>query len=360
MSNKQTIYKKDSKGKIRYLAYWTEGNILYSERGEKGGKAVVSNEIIEGKNIGKKNETTPAEQAIKEKESKVERKLRRDYSRTIEELETRELLLPMKAKSDMKYIVFPALVQPKLNGFRCLIDCRGEDLVISSKSGAESFELPLISAELQKDQYKGLVLDGELYIHGKELNEISHIIKNPELQQDLEFHIFDIVNDDFCDSRLKQLASLEVEGPIQKVVTLLASHEKDFNAQHNLFIIDGYEGSIIRNLKGAYKKGGRSFDLVKRKDFQDEEFLVVGIVEGVGTNKGLGIPVVKMPNGKTMECPIKGSFEVQKEIWENKESYIGRYLTVKFHSWTVNGYLKDFRGIRFRDEFDMDSSSKTM
>ena len=53
---------------------------------------------------------------------------------------------------------------------------------------------------------------------------------------------------------------------------------------HATFLSEGYEGSIIR-LDGLYKHG-RSYDLMKFKDFSDAEATIVGYELGKGKRTG--------------------------------------------------------------------------
>ncbi|MEJ2027139.1 MAG: aconitase family protein, partial [Limibacillus sp.] len=77
---------------------------------------------VEGKNIGRSNETTPQEQAEKEARAAWQKKLDRKYSLTPEE--AREtVFLPMLAhnwRKQKRYPEFPLDVQPKLDGVRCI------------------------------------------------------------------------------------------------------------------------------------------------------------------------------------------------------------------------------------------------
>ena len=61
----KTIFKKDSKGKLRFISISTKGSSIIQESGILNSKNTVTNvsECI-GKNIGKVNETTPEEQAV--------------------------------------------------------------------------------------------------------------------------------------------------------------------------------------------------------------------------------------------------------------------------------------------------------
>ena len=59
-----TLYKKDSKNKLRVLQIFTKGAELIQRSGLENGALVEVKKTCKGKNIGKKNETSPNEQAI--------------------------------------------------------------------------------------------------------------------------------------------------------------------------------------------------------------------------------------------------------------------------------------------------------
>ena len=66
LNMKSTLYKKSKTDKIQVYTSWTEGAELFSQYGELFGKMQVSSIVCTGKNIGRSNETTPAEQAVLE------------------------------------------------------------------------------------------------------------------------------------------------------------------------------------------------------------------------------------------------------------------------------------------------------
>ena len=123
----KTIYKKDSSGKIRFVTVKTYGSSVQQLSGVLGSEKIVEHKsIAKAKNIGKANETTPEEQAVKEAQAKITDKLSREYFNTIEEAEAKggsEVMLPMLAKDykkESKKVVYPCYVQPKLDGMRCI------------------------------------------------------------------------------------------------------------------------------------------------------------------------------------------------------------------------------------------------
>src|SRR5690554_2496327 len=86
-----TLYKKNSKGKIQT---WDIGVLNFGDMariiikyGQQGGKIQeTSDDIKEGKNLGKSNETNPFEQACLEAESKWKAQQERDsYVQNIEQ-----------------------------------------------------------------------------------------------------------------------------------------------------------------------------------------------------------------------------------------------------------------------------------
>ncbi len=119
----ETIYKKDSKGKTRYLTISTRGNEIIQVSGVLDGTPVTNISVCVPKNIGKSNATTGPEQAIIEAKAKIEKKLGEGYCKTQYELIENTLITPMLAKDfkvEESRVKYPCFVQPKLDGMRCL------------------------------------------------------------------------------------------------------------------------------------------------------------------------------------------------------------------------------------------------
>src|SRR5690606_30522950 len=119
-----TIYKLDSKSKLRFLTISTEGSEVVQTSGLVGTDSPVTNRSqCIGKNIGKANETTAEEQAVSEAQSKLKKKLEEGYYESQEEAEGGTLVLPMLAKDfkkEERKVQYPCFVQPKLDGMRAL------------------------------------------------------------------------------------------------------------------------------------------------------------------------------------------------------------------------------------------------
>ena len=169
-----TIYKIDSKDKLRYLTIYTEGNLVVQTSGIVGSENPVTHKSeCKGKNIGKVNETTPESQALSEAQAKLTKKLSEGYYESIELAQGGELILPMLAKDFNEFekkVTYPSHVQPKLDGMRSLKDQK----TFTSRKNKVIDTMRHIEEELLGIEY---ILDGELYAHGRSFQENMSLTK---------------------------------------------------------------------------------------------------------------------------------------------------------------------------------------
>ena len=75
------------------------------------------------------------------------------------------------------------------------------------------------------------------------------------------------------DERWKLLNSLS---PDLKICDLkIVNNFNELQQAHTKYVEDGYEGLIIRTMKGIYQPDHRSSSLLKFKSFKDDEFEIV-------------------------------------------------------------------------------------
>ncbi len=180
--------------------------------------------------------------------------------------------------SEKSKIEYPCLVQPKLDGIRCII-YKKDTLVFQSRNNTIFQQFPQIAKELEPFfiENPDLILDGELYHHSLGFQKITSIVRkkdHPELDQ-IQYHIYDVI----CDlPYLKRYEMIrKIKGPrVFCVETKRASSRENIENCHTHYTGLGYEGIMIRNPEGLYQEKARSKDLLKYKHFKDAEFLVVG------------------------------------------------------------------------------------
>ena len=246
----------------------------------------------------------------------------------------------------------PVYIQPKLDGVRCLFTKDGA----YSRTGKKFMNLAHIELALISffKQNPDVILDGELYNH-KLKNDFEKIIslvrkQKPtaddrlDAQHLVQFHVYDYFDGVMYDSyktRMQQLVTSNIyDAQIKYVPAKLVDSYNYAQDLHVDFLDQGYEGSIIR-LDGLYKHG-RSYDLMKFKDFSDTEATIVGYVVGKGKRTGtLGKFVMQDDEGIQFGCPPgKGyNYKDLANMLKNVDSYIGKRATFTYFQRTkANSY----------------------
>lgn len=360
------LYTKSRTGKLHTFEISVSGNCIDILTGTVEGKKVLTQKWGKPKNVGRSNETTAEEQAILEAQSLWKKKLDRKYSLTPEDAEE-GVFLPMLAKDyknvKEKNIVFPAYIQKKLDGVRCLAywDQEENEVVLMSRDG-KNFDVPHIKKQLSEflSSNLNICLDGELYIHGVPLQTlVSWVKKNREESANLEFHIFDCIDmnedDQPYEDRHRMLARSPFEKlnslpSIMKVESFLVSSFEEMKKYHLSFTADGYEGTIYRNPKGVYEFGKRTNSLLKYKDFEDAEYVIVGYTHGKDSYEDCVIWICRDDEtGNTFEVNPKCTVAEKKRLLLEAKNYIGMRLTVRYNDKTEANLPKFARGIAFRN-----------
>lgn len=341
------LYGLDKGGSYKVWKIWTVGEELFIEHGKEGGKQQLKREVVKGKNIGRANETTPAEQAVLEAESRYKKQIDKGYRETKEEL-TELPLLPMLAHDYLKQghrIKYPCYASKKLDGVRCLA-IRHPDRVELKSRGGKEYVVAHVQQELMHLMAEGDVWDGELYIHGKYLEEIISAVKKPnDDTPSIKFVVFDIVaNDVEFDNRLSMLNTLKhrLRGYADHIETLgyfEVADEGHMKSLHKQFVAEGYEGIMIRAVDGLYEAGKRSAGLQKFKTMLDSEFQIIGVDVDVD---GRAVFRVQNTFASNTFNVIGGSHE-QRKVWaETQEDVLGRWVTVKYQTLYKDTQIPQF------------------
>lgn len=377
-----TLYGEASTGKAKLWSVAVEARdghgVIIVTHGYVDGKQQTNERVVAtGKNIGKKNETTPVQQAVSEAQALWNKKKDAGYAPAAggagapacEDAEddaaapssTDGVPLPMLAQDYNKRgkdIIFPCYAQRKLDGVRC-VAIAGKGLY--SRNGKPmSAHLTAIRAEVDSLP-AGTILDGELYADKTHLSfqEIVGLAKKATLKKgDVEklpclyLCVYDVIMDGTNKDRKKWLDALFASrafSHIKQLPTAVCNSADDAKYLHSMYVAEGYEGLILRNVKGLYKIGHRSKDLQKYKEFLDEEFPIVGFKEGDGLEKGCVIWTCRTKDGAEFDCRPRGSREERCALFRSGASYIGKPLSVRFQEWTDDKVPRFPVGIAIRD-----------
>jgi ATP-dependent DNA ligase len=386
MATFPTLYKKNRNGKTR------KWDITVSSSGESSYEIVTIFGDIENINSieykkqthtrvidkGKSNRTI-LQQAILEAKSKWnEKKDRETYSETINTCEIQTNFRPMLAStfnaslysvnntSRAFKLTFPVLVQPKLDGIRC-VSSKVEDgkFAMKSRKGVEIKNFENIKKELKMlysyvDSHKDLIFDGELFTKSLNFETISGIVRqensNSENKHLIEYHIYDVYdpNNTECpfierSSFLNNLFKSVTLKTIKLVDTRYSGNLNETVDFHQQFVNEGFEGVIIRQENGVYEENKRSKFLQKHKSFIEEEFEIEGFHDGEGHDKDMVIWECKTDCGKKFSVKPRGAFKERRDMFLNADSYIGKKLTVIFQEYSADGIPRFPVGKSVRD-----------
>ena len=263
----------------------------------------------------------------------------------------------------------PVFIQPKLDGIRCIMTADG----CYSRNGKKFMNVQHLYTKAIKDLFKVnplLVIDGELYNHDLRDNfeKIVSLVRKQKPTSDdrkearklIQYHVYDFVMAykgklDLIESdmnryekRMHQLVCSDMYGKHIRYVPARGVHSLDKAKEiHNDFLQQGYEGSILR-LDGPYKCG-RSYDLMKFKDFSDTEAKIVSWVEGKGKRRGtIGKFIAVDSDGVKFGMPVMDNFEYLQRNFKKMQRYVGKIATFTYFERTKAGSYRHplFKALR--------------
>lgn len=374
--------------------------------GQEGGKITLKQEFDP---VGKQGRTS-YEQAVLEAEARVKKQRDKGYRENKVDLESLPVLA-MLSKDHTKdgkedTINEGVFISDKLDGVRCLAKCTQskalgiKQILLESRTG-QPYKVPHIERELLGIMEVGDILDGELYVHGPSLQEITSAVKREDadekyekaaaaytkhmgileskrdavweaklsalqekmedtvniagIRDNLQFHVFDLVVMDVPFSERLELFKDYVDmrcwadqgGYVVPVTYQYVDNLEDMITQLHYCIARGYEGIMYRTKDGLYESGKRSAGLWKFKLFMDAEFLILDVQPA--KDDGSVFVLQNDLTRLTFTCTL-GDMTQRAEFLANKQKYQSKWLKVKFQSRYKKTLLPQFpTGIMIRD-----------
>jgi DNA ligase 1 len=264
----------------------------------------------------------------------------------------------------------PVYMQPKLDGVRCLIyldrktPFHAQHIVAKSRTDKEFMNLDHIKKDLMTlfNDQPSIVLDGELYNHElrNDFEQIISLVRKQKPTTDdrkrakklIQYHVYDYMwNDELNPEHIQLFNKLDYKERmdnltcadfyskhIKYVKTNLILRMDDARVYHARNLANGYEGSILR-LNKPYKFG-RSYGLMKFKDFHDAEAEIIGWVEGKGKRRGtIGKFIAADSDGNRFGMPVMNKFKYLQDNFEEMQGWKGKIATFTYFERTkANSY----------------------
>lgn len=389
---------KASTGRFRFAVVETDeewhepehGYIIQRSYGQVGGKTTLSPTIVVDKT---KQKRTWKEQLTLQYNSEVKKFKDKGYvevDKHPNEYSSEELndlfgevvtnqygvIKPMLAKQESKVTSRKILdkewmVSRKLDGTRCLMHWTGEEILTASRGG-EAYDASTTHIRTNPKlieffkKYPSVILDGELYKHGKTLQQISGAARLEKNAYDcdwLQYWVYDMYDKSNPDMVAKDRYEFlfeefpfpsyadDTEG-ILLLPERFISGEDNIWKLHDGYVEEGFEGCVIRNPDRPYKPNGRTNDMIKFKEYKSEDFKVIGYELGLRGSEDM-VFVCELSDGRTFKAMPVGDRAVKAEYVENfYDKYEGHKVECTFFSYSDDGIPTQPKARIFR--FDLE------
>ncbi len=240
----------------------------------------------------------------------------------------------------------------KIDGVRCSFYYKDGEVRTASRGGEHYDYSTTFMRNNPKliqffENHPDIVLDGELYKHGKSLQQISgaaRLEKTTSGMDWLEYYIYDVM-----DSTKTFEERLEILHDIESELSLGFNPNKEWeegelrfqmvpqekvvgwtNIQklHDKYVSEGFEGVVIRDPSKVYNFGGRTNAMIKVKMYKDAEFEIVGYEEGLRPEDMVFVCQTEL--GAKFEAKPMGPRELKYEYLDRMDEIIGKMATVKY------------------------------
>jgi DNA ligase-1 len=275
-------------------------------------------------------------------------------------------MLAPNEKVDLSTLNYSLLASTKLDGIRCIF--KDGEILSRSLKQIQCKQLRERLEPIRKfSEDNNIIFDGEIYSDKLTFQEITHFVMtqdlgDEELPASVKFYCFDSIEDNKIDTPFKQRAEFatlcmmrfpDIAFPVAQVEVDNAEEVNNFFEQ---VLKENYEGLILRGPKGAYKYGRGTLKeglIFKVKPFLDFDGQIIDVIQATEVNEDaekkineLGRSVTsKKKNerhtiekasafmvkyeGKDLKVVLSMTDEEKEEVWENKENYIGRWISYK-------------------------------
>ena len=360
------------------------GAYSWTETGREGGKIKVSDNT-EGKivNAGRSNEKNPLQERISTLSSYYRRMKKNGYHMGRKDIVMSTNPMAFKRYNAMlaldfrkrKNVIYPVLVQPKYDGFNGILT-RTDMRTIPDFLAKIPSTLPVVRSEYEARlasthacevviytrsdnfilgqrrikyaldnlfrEYPTLYVNGEFLLPGQSHQQLRSAAKSMDI--DLNFVLFDIFFSDNLSmvliDRLDFINKVIVPYVMQNGLTFItfpltfeARDEGEVMSLFRKFRDEGFEGAMVKAVRGTYEtslsRGVRSPNMLKVKERDDGEFLIVGSEAGSGKFAHVLIWHLETEQGGRFTATDGGNMAEKAAMFdavmENPQKYYGHY-----------------------------------
>ena len=256
------------------------------------------------------------------------------------------------------------LISRKLDGVKALFYYKDGEIHTASRGG-ETYDYSTTHlrtlAPLVKffEANPTVVLDGELFVRGKTLQQLSGAARMEKNAYDcewLQYWVYDCYNsadiDMIASDRYKFLeeefakshnfpiyrsSEDEATTPIRLLGHEYVTGWNNMKKLHDEWVAAGFEGAVITDPSKPYKVGSRCNNLIKIKEYKSEDFKVIGYKLGMRGSEDMTF-TCELEDGRTFEAMPVGDRATKAEYVENFDNkYKGHKAECTFFNYSDDG-----------------------
>lgn len=250
--------------------------------------------------------------------------------------------LVMRPKDyDLKHVVLPCYVSPKLDGVRAF----KSPMSMMFRSGKPIWGVGHIYDMLPR----GIIPDGEMLIPGIPFQESAGRIRSHNQTPDAHLYIFDYMNSEaMLKDRYQELLNLKLyTDKIHIIKHTLVHTMKGILAHHQRNLDAGFEGSVVKNPYSTYHFG-KSWDWMRLTPVKSVDLKITGVYEGKGKYQGMMGGVVCNFNGIAVRVGTGWDDDQRKEYWADPTLVMHWTIRIEYKELTQRGSLRHPSFDRFR------------
>lgn len=283
------------------------------------------------------------------------------------------------ACEDLTKVNYPVILSEKLDGIRMSV----HNGVCMSRS-MKPIPSSAVQVKFGKPEYEGY--DGEIIYGDKNakdvFNKSTRACMSHEFPEELDidklhFYAFDVIGEEPYAIRYAMMEP-DVKNNVYRLWSTYVGSPEEVAKYESEFLEQGAEGVILRSPTGKYKQGRSTLKegiLLKVKQFVDEEATIIDFEEKMhnaneatvgelGQTKRsshqenmvpcstLGALVVNSEKWGTFKIGTGFNDQQRQEIWDNRETYIGKLVKFKYFAVGVVDKPRHpvYLGIRHEDD----------
>ncbi|KAI7874891.1 DNA ligase/mRNA capping enzyme [Lichtheimia hyalospora FSU 10163] len=244
----------------------------------------------------------------------------------------------------------------KLDGVRCIALVNHDDIRFYSRTGRRFETLQKVEQAIRQRQKKNggsFVLDGEICVYDKHMEDFISVMKQIRTKQPMDhpvYEVFDLVDTKgfmkgvdptpFTQRQHTLESWVGHSQPHLRMVPQTRITSKTMLEQmKNKAASHGWEGLVLRRDTGY--QGKRSRDMIKIKEWKDQEYIVKSIETGrmrmpdTGEDKEVMTSVVIEHKGTAVSVGSGFTLQQRMRFLQNPDLIIGKPITVQYFAESI-------------------------